>query len=220
MPSKNIVKNYLENSYYHIYNRGVEKRDIFLNKQDCVVYQRYLKLLLGDPEEIKNIQIPRIQTFLKNNMYKEVELLAFALMPNHIHLLVKQTRKDSIVKFMKRLTTSYVMYFNRKYNRVGALFQNVYKAALIENDPYLLHLSRYIHLNPTKITNKKINFTDFCSFPYYAKQKSASWLNTEIIQSYFNHAKIPKKGSTYEDFVTDYRNPPENILGGLIIEEK
>lgn len=220
MPSKNIVKTYLENSYYHIYNRGVEKRDIFLDKQDCVVYQRYLKLLLGDPEEIKNIQIPRIQTFLKNNMYKEVELLAFALMPNHIHLLVRQTQKDSIIKFMKRLTTSYVMYFNRKYNRVGALFQNVYKAALIENDPYLLHLSRYIHLNPTKITNKKINFTDFCSFPYYSKQKKASWLNTEIIQNYFNHAKIPKKGNTYEEFVADYRNPPENILLGLIIEGK
>jgi len=220
MPSRNIVKNYLENSYYHIYNRGVEKRDIFLDKQDCIVYQRYLKLLLGNPEEIKNIQIPRIQTFLKNNMHKEVELLAFALMPNHIHLLIKQTQKDSIIKLMKRLTTSYVMYFNRKYNRVGALFQNAYKAALIENDPYLLHLSRYIHLNPTKITNTKIDFTDFCSFPYYSKQKKASWLNTEIIQSYFSHAKIPKKGNTYEDFVTDYRNLPENILHGLIIEDK
>ena len=65
MPSKNIIKSYVEGGYYHIYNRGVEKRQIFLDNQDCVVFQRYLKLYLGEPEEIKKIQIPRLQNFLK-----------------------------------------------------------------------------------------------------------------------------------------------------------
>ncbi len=219
MPSKNIVKHYFENSYYHIYNRGVEKRDIFLDNQDYVVYQRYLKLYLGNPDEVKKIDIPRINIFLKNNLYDEVDLLAFALMPNHIHLLLKQKNKDSIAKLMNMLSTSYVMYFNRKYKRVGSLFQNTYKAAHVETDPYLLHLSRYIHLNPEKIKHKKINFTEFCSLPYYLDKQKASWVNKEIILSYFTSSKIKNKGNSYENFVQSYKNEPQTILGDLIIEK-
>ena len=219
MPAKNIVKNYIEGGYYHIYNRGVEKRNIFLDKQDCVVFQRYLKLYLATPSEVEKIQIPRIQSFLRFNMHCEIDLLAFSLMPNHIHLLIKQRDKDSIAKFMKRLTTSYVMYFNRKYNRVGALFQNIYKAAHIEDDPYLLHLSRYIHLNPTKIKHEKIDFTDFCSLPYYLGDKEATWVKTNEILTYFDSSRIKGKGIFYREFVDNYKTPPEEILGSLIIEE-
>ncbi|OIP57556.1 MAG: hypothetical protein COX79_01945 [Candidatus Levybacteria bacterium CG_4_10_14_0_2_um_filter_36_16] len=219
MPSKNIIKSYVEGGYYHIYNRGVEKRQIFLDNQDCVVFQRYLKLYLGEPEEIKKIQIPRLQNFLKHNMHDEFTLLAFSLMPNHIHLEIKQKNADSMIKFMKRLTTSYVMYFNRKYKRVGALFQNAYKATLIENDSYLLHLSRYIHLNPTKIKHKEIDFEDFSSLPYYLGTKSASWLDTNEILSYFRGLNIKGKGTTYKEFVNAYRTQPEDILGDLIIEK-
>lgn len=218
MPAKNIVKTYIENGYYHIYNRGVEKRDIFLDKQDCVVFQRYLKLYLADPIEVSKIDVPRIHTFLKNNMHGDLDLLAFALMPNHIHLQVKQKNKDSIAKFMRRLITSYVMYFNRKYKRVGPLFQNAYKASLIESDSYLLHLSRYIHLNPTKIINHKIDFKDFCSLPYYLGTKESSWLRREEIFSYFDSYKRKNKGKTYEEFVFSYKTTPEKILGNLIIE--
>lgn len=220
MPSRNIIKNYVEGGYYHIYNRGVEKRDIFLDKQDCVVFQRYLKLYLADPQEVKKIQIPRLQVFLQNNMYGELDLLAFSLMPNHIHLQVRQNSKDSIAKLMRRLTTSYVMYFNRKYKRVGALFQNVYKAARIQDDFYLLHLSRYIHLNPTKIKHDAIDFTDFCSMPYYTGKKEASWVQKEEILNYFNSYKANNKGKTYEEFVTSYNKKPELILGNLIIDDE
>lgn len=219
MPSRDIVKTYIENGYYHIYNRGVEKRDIFLDKQDCVVFQRYLKLYLAPPEEVAQIQVPRMQSFLQNNMSEEIDLLAFSLMPNHIHLELKQYQADSIVRFMKRLTTSYVMYFNRKYNRVGALFQNAYKGALIETDPYLLHLSRYIHLNPTKINHKRIDFTEFCSLPYYLGEKQASWLKTREILSYFKNSHIQGKGNSYADFVNSYKTASEKILGKLIIEK-
>jgi len=150
MPARNIVKSYIENGYYHIYNRGVEKRDIFLDEQDCKVFLHYLKLYLSPIEELRELNLPglRILRFIRLNLSQEVNLLAFSLMPNHIHLQIKQTTKDGIVKFMRRLSTSYVMYFNRKYQRVGALFQNTYKAVLIESDPHLLHLSRYVHLNP------------------------------------------------------------------------
>lgn len=218
MPSKNIVKTYVENGYYHVYNRGVEKREVFLDKQDCVVFQRYLKLYLGDPEEVRKIDIPRVKSFLKYNMRNELQLLAFSLMPNHIHLLIKQRDKDSISKFMRRLITSYVMYFNRKYNRVGPLFQNRYKAALVQTDPYLLHLSRYIHLNPQNINHSKIDFQDFSSYPYYKNEKIASWLNINLILDYFKNKKFKQKGDSYIDFVENYKEKPEKLLGGLVIE--
>lgn len=219
MPSKNIVKNYVSGGYYHIYNRGVEKRNIFLDKQDCVVFQRYLKLYLAEPSEVAKIDVPRIQVFLANNMHDELDLLAFSLMPNHIHLQLKQKNADSISKFMKRLTTSYVMYFNRKYKRVGALFQNIYKAAHIENEAYLLHLSRYIHLNPQHVKHPQIDFSDFCSFPYYIDEKEASWIKKNEILSYFDSYKDNKKGKSYMEFVTSYKRSSESILGALTIDE-
>lgn len=218
MPARNIVKTYIKNGYYHIYNRGVEKRDIFLDKQDCVVFQRYLKLYLAEPSEVARIDIPRIQNFLKLNMHDELDLLAFSLMPNHFHLEIKQYKNDSIIKFMKRLTTSYVMYFNKKYDRVGALFQNAYKAALLETDPYLFHLSRYIHLNPVELNHKKIDFTEFSSFPYYLGEKKASWVKTEEILSYFKQTKLKGKGESYKDFVMNYKTPARKIIGSLAIE--
>ena len=116
--------------------------------------------------------------------------------------------------------TSYVMYFNRKYKRIGPLFQNVYKAALIDSDPYLLHLSRYIHLNPRKITHPKIDFTEFCSFPYYLGEKQASWVKTDEILTYFKQSSMKGKGNAYEEFVNNYKTPPERILGGLILENE
>lgn len=223
MPSKNIIKDYVENGYYHIYNRGVEKRTIFLDEQDCIVFLHYLKLYLSPIEELKQIDLPglRVLKFIQLNLSQEIDLLAFALMPNHIHLQIKQKTSRGIVKLMKRLTTAYVMYFNRKYERVGSLFQNRYKAALIETDGYLLHLSRYIHLNPSKIDNGKINFRDFSSYPYYLGQKNASWMKPQEILSYFRTAQRRdlKDILSYQSFVEDFNENSTKILGSLILEE-
>lgn len=229
MPSKNIVKQYVENGYYHIYNRGVEKRDIFLDEQDYVIFLHYLKLYLSPIEELKQLDLPglRILKFLRLNLSAEIDLLAFALMPNHIHLQIKQKTADGIVKLMKRLATAYVMYFNKKYQRVGSLFQNRYKAALIETDEYLLHLSRYIHLNPKKITHKKIthkkiDFKEFSSYPYYLGQKQASWVKPQEILGYFKSArrKDLKGILSYQSFVEDYKESSSEVLGELILEDE
>lgn len=223
MPSKNIVKSYVENGYYHIYNRGVEKREIFLDEQDCAILLHYLKLYLSPVEELKQLDLPgiRLQRFIHLNLNLEVDLLAFSIMPNHIHLQIKQITRDGIIKLMRRLSTGYVMYFNKKYRRVGALFQSTYKAALIETDEYLLHLSRYIHLNPAKITNGKINFSEFSSYPYYLGQRHASWVKPQEILSYFRSTQ--RKGLkdilSYQSFVEDYKESSVEVLGPLILEE-
>lgn len=225
MPSRNIIKQYVEGGYYHIYNRGVEKRDIFMDEQDCAIFLYYLKLYLLPIDELKQLNFPglRVLRFIRLNLSQEVDLLAFALMPNHVHLLIKQKTVDGIVKFMKRLATGYVMYFNRKYKRVGSLFQNRYKAVLIERDSYLLHLSRYIHLNPTKINNEKLNFKEFTSYPYYLGQKQASWIKPDEILGYFRSAKKEdlKDIHSYQSFVEDYMEDEDTVrfLDPLKLEE-
>ena len=80
-----------------------------------------------------------------------VEILAFTLMPNHFHFILQQKKENGIVKFMQKLGTGYAMYFNKKYKRVGGLFQGSYKAVLLENDAHFIYLPFYVHANPLKI---------------------------------------------------------------------
>lgn len=193
-----------------------------MDEQDCSMFLYYTKIYLSPIEELKEqaLLIPRLNRFLQLNLSKEINLLSFSLMPNHFHLEVVQFTRDGMIKFMRRLTTSYVMYFNKKYKRVGGLFQNRYKAVLIENDEFLLHLSRYIHSNPMK-TNLPIDFTKFSSYPYYLGQKNASWIKPQEILGYFKNAQRQnlKDLSSYQSFVKDYNESSVEVLKDLILEE-
>ena len=177
----------------------------------------------GVADELKKLNLPglRIQRFIHLNLSEEIDLLAFAFMPNHIHLFIKQKTVDGIMKLMKRVATAYVMYFNKKYQRVGSLFQNRYKAVLIETEPYLLHLTRYIHLNPVKISNTVVDFKQYSSYPYYLGQKSASWIKPQEILGYFGNAQKRNLNDvlSYQSFVEDYREDTIELLGSLILED-
>lgn len=142
MPSKNVIKQYLEGGFYHIYNRGVDKRTIFEDPLDYKMFLSYLKnyLLPRRPEQVRPVRA--------SNIFEEIKLICYCLMPNHFHLLIKQVTKSAIISFMRRITNAYTKYFNERYKRVGPLFQGRYKAILVTEEPYLLHLTRYIHLNP------------------------------------------------------------------------
>jgi putative transposase len=204
MPSKNIIKQYSEGTYYHAYNRGVEKRPIFIDDQDCHVFLRYIKLYLSSQQYILNLSEKELKTrrFVNLNMSSDVELHCFALMPNHFHLLIKNKTKNGIAKFMQRLITAYVMYFNKKYKRVGPLFQGVFKASTVDNDSYMMHLSRYVHNNSLKLSHEKINFQNYSSLQYYVGDRTAEWLKTEMIVSYFKDTFKPGNfKSSYASFV-------------------
>lgn len=201
MPSKNSRKQYIEEGHYHIYNRGVEKRQIFLDLQDYGVFLAYLKQYLSPKDEKglenrlvnPNISYKEKDQILKllrlNNFHKEVTLLAYCLMPNHFHLLIKQSSALLIDKFMNSLALRYAIYFNRKYKRTGGLFQDVYKAVIVETDEQLLHLSRYIHQNPLS-KNKSVKLSDFLSqpssYPEYLGQRKSAWISTDEILSFFS----------------------------------
>jgi len=220
MPSKNIVKTYIEGGYYHIYNRGVEKRGIFLDENDCKIFLHYIKLYLSPIEEVLKAYPDnvRIKRFTRLSLAKEVDLLCFSLMPNHFHFLVKQKNKDGIIKFMRRLMTSYVMYFNKKYQRVGTLLQGKYKAVNVDKDEYLLHLTRYIHLNPFELKSKNINFKNFSSYKYYLGTEKASWIKPEEILDYFSFKSKKYKISTYKSFVEDSLLNSKEFLGELSLD--
>lgn len=230
MPCKNIVKVYVENGYYHIYNRGVEKRNIFLDECDFKTFLNILKTALIPPPEKKDLMV-NFTTFKGDtfkgiarqtkNFHGEIELLAYCLMPNHFHLLIKQNTNNGIKKFMQSVTTRYSLYFNKKYKRVGALFQSAYKAALITEEPYLLHLTRYIHLNPAEYTKELINI--YSSYGDYIGIRKTSWVNSDFILSFFGNKKesnliFLESYKSYRDFVEKYKGNSTTFLEGVTLE--
>jgi putative transposase len=206
MPSKNSTKIYVKNGYYHIYNRGVEKRTIFLDQQDYGVFLSYLKeyLLpknekelyekLSDPKTSYKEKDKILKLLRLNNFNQEITLLAYCLMPNHFHFFVKQKNLGAIDKFMNSLGTRYTMYFNRKYKRVGSLYQDVYKAVLIDNEKQFLHLSRYIHKQALILRNQP------CSYLEYVGKRKTLWIKPEEVLSYFSKTN---PSLSYENFVLE-----------------
>ncbi len=204
MPAKNSIKEYLEDSYYHIYNRGVEKRLIFINDQDYSVFLSYLKeyLLPKNTTELQNIisnpnsswrEKDKANKLLRmNNFFDKITLLAYCLMPNHFHFLIKQKDANTIDSFMNSLATRYTMYFNLKHKRVGTLYQDQYKAVLVSTDEQLLYLSRYIHYQalasqgvPLRSWQAQKNIQP-SSCPEYLGKRKTEWIKPEEILSFFS----------------------------------
>lgn len=221
MPSRNVVKQFVEGGVYHAYNRGVEKRIIFEEPIDYKVFMHYLKEYLlpeGDPMKKAEFGQGRTLTRVRRSFDGRIKLLAFCLMPNHFHLLLKQTGENDLSEFMKCLATSYSIYFNRKNKRVGSLFQGTYRAILIKDDDYLLHLSRYIHLNPSEFIKPKDY--DFSSYQNYLGTKNTKWVNPKFILDYWEDNKGNEiiNLEKYQDFVEEYDLDPREFLGEMTLE--
>ncbi len=188
MPSANIVKEFAQDQVYHVYNRGVEKRDIFLDDQDYSVFIGLLKKYLTGKTTNNN------NRHAFSSLKGRIDLLSFCLMPNHFHLLFYQKDEKALTQLMRRVNTGYVMYFNNRYGRVGSLFQGIYKASLVEKDDYLHRVSRYIHANPDDLEN-----WPYSSFQYYKGNREADWLKTDTILELFDNNK-----GEYIEFVREY----------------
>lgn len=192
MPSKNIVKYYEQDQYYHVYNRGVEKRVIFVDDQDYAVFLGLIKKFLTGE---RSLEVGSSNRHRFKHLGDEVDLISYCLMPNHYHLFLYQKTAKGISKFMRKLATGYSMYFNQKYNRVGSLYQGVYKASLISSDAYLCHISRYIHLNPNSYADY-----DYSSLKYFVRPELVpKWLKPSHVIDLFNGS--PQE---YAKFVDDY----------------
>ena len=199
MPCKNTVREYKENGFYHIYNRGVAKQNIFLDKQDYKVFIGYLKLYLASKDlQGRILQVPPTKQL--KNFYQQAFLHCYCLMPNHFHLLLFQKEVCGIPLFLKSLLTKYSMYFNKKYKRVGPVFQGKYKAVEVESEEQFLYLSKYIHRNPLPAGSDPAGLEEYkySSYQNYLGLFNQPWVKTEDILSYFNQTKPAR---SYKAFV-------------------
>lgn len=189
------------NQTYHVFNRSIAKQPIFLTNQD---YQRALDTLVFYSyldTKIRFSYFKRLSESLKNNFtdnlrrngQKQVEILAFCFMPNHIHLLIKEVKEKGISTFMSNLQNSYAKYFNVRTDRDGSLFKTMFKATLIETDDQLIHVARYIHLNPvTAFILRDITQLEnypWSSFSIYIGKSNLDILNKDTILNFFTSIK-------------------------------
>lgn len=209
---------------YHVFNRGVEKRKIFKDKRDyrrlidTLNYYRYshINLKYSDYLKLNSNEKFRIQNNLVQKISPVIKLQCFTLMPNHFHLLIQQTKDSGISNFMRHISDSYTRYFNIRWDRVGPLFQGQFKAIRIESDEQLLHISRYIHLNPHTGYVVK-DFEHLLSYPWSSLNEFITqehgFCQTSLILKHFS------KKLTYRDFLydqKDYQLELENIKHLLV----
>ncbi len=197
MPSRNITKDQAPDSYYHVYARGSNKQKLFIEDVD---YKYFLKLF--ERYLCEETVISKTGEIYPNFLDK-IEVLAYCLMSNHFHLLIYQVDVPYLEKFMRSIMNSYSRYFNLKYKRTGSVFESRYKAVKIDQEAYLQHITRYIHLNPRLWEKHK-----YSSLKYYEIGNEPDWLNTVRILELFTTRQ------SYIEFVADYeamRNTLHNI---------
>ena len=188
--------------HYHIFNRGVARQPTFLNKND---YKQALLTLSYYRFTSPLVRLSRFKEFSQEernrialNMQKKkkfAEIISFVFMPNHFHLLLKQTVNNGISHFLSKFTNSYTKYFNTKYNRVGPVFQGVFKSVHVESDEQLIHLSRYIHLNPVVsaiVDEQSLLSYSWSSFPEFLAEQSDLILRDSVLE-HFQTAEYYKK---------------------------
>jgi REP element-mobilizing transposase RayT len=174
-------------SFYHIYNRGVEKRIIFQDEDDFLIFVHYL-YALNHTESLTNLSRNREERFIREKL---VHIHGFCLMKNHYHILLEEIVSGGISKFMQKLGTGYTMYFNKKYGRSGVLFQGKYKSKKITTDGHFNYILHYIHLNPydegrTFVIKDLVNYR-WSSLPIYLDHAKGfnSIVETEYFLKYF-----------------------------------
>lgn len=217
--------------YYHVFGRGVEGRRIFLDKKD---HMRFIHDLFefNDEGAIFNL-FRRFRAAPAAGIERKprkllVEILAFCLMPNHYHLLVRQLLDKGISRFMQKLCMGYAKYFNERYERSGVLFQGPFRAKHVGKENYLTGVSRYIHLNALELFSpdwKEEGIKDikkaaaflrnyrWSSYPDYVGERNfPSVSSREFLLEYFGGPKA------YEKFVLSWAAKDLTLLSDLTLE--
>lgn len=208
---------------YHLFNRAVGNEDILISKRNLhrtIEVIDYYRL----PQKIKYSKFRSLTEELQkkylasiNNQMPLIVIYAFALMPTHYHLLVRQLADGGLRIFASNFQNSFAKYFNLKNNRQGALFQNPFKAKRVESEEELIHLSRYIHLNP--VTSYLIEFNQLSNYPWtsyswYMDENRNRFLDTKLLIGIWGSRE------KYDKFVAnqvDYQRKL-NLIKKLILE--
>lgn len=223
MPRRKIPL--VTNEIYHVVNRSIGSIPIFQNQYG---YRRFLNTMFyyqntnasikfSDLINLSNAQKHKTIEQLKAKKDFWVEIISYCLMPNHYHFLLKQLRENGIYNFIRLLSNSYSHFFNIKYNRKGSLFEGRFKAIRIETNEQLLHVSRYIHLNPYSSfvvkDFKSLLIYTLSSLPEYLNKTKANICNKEIILNHFSEIEDYKKFILNQ---ADYQRSLEQIKHQLL----
>ncbi|KKT15092.1 MAG: Transposase [Parcubacteria group bacterium GW2011_GWD1_44_9] len=214
---------FITGEYYHIYNRGIDKRIIFKSKKD---YERFIMLLYlansDDSFRLDNILNKQYKTFSEVLVLDKDEPLvsigAWCLMTNHFHLLIRQEVDGGVTKFMRKLGVGYSMFFNIKYQRKGALFGGLFKSKLIGvDDNYMRQLFGYIHINPLeiefpewkdKINKSSVNINMKKFLESYQYSSYLDYIGEDRIEkNIINPKNFPdyfQNSQSFQDFIENY----------------
>jgi putative transposase len=206
MPGRKIPL--VNNEIYHVFNRGCNRQPTFTDRREHLRAEVAIDFYKtsGPPTSLskflkldKNRQDQVIKILEGND--KLVEIICYCLMPNHFHFLLRQLKQDGISKFLSNFQNSYTRYFNIKQKRDGSLFLDQFKAVRVETEEQLLHVSRYIHLNPhtgfVVKTLEELKNYKWSSFPLYMNGNEWRFVTPQLIIGLFKSSK------KYEQFVLD-----------------
>lgn len=211
---------FVNNEYYHILNRGIDKRTIFQDEAD---YRRFLDGLREfNTEQSVSMRAVRHRNRVSDIRHRNpvsvsspplVNILCYCLLPNHFHLMLKQLVENGIQEFMHKFMVGYTKYFNTKNERLGHLFQGPFKAVPIEGETQLLHISRYIHLNALDLSEprwrkgevadwgqakKYLEDYPWSSYPIFVEKQTSEFCDPELLKDIF------KNPQDYDRFLQEW----------------
>ncbi len=201
----------VNNEYYHIYNRGVDKREVFSDERDFTRFLLSMNLLNDKEDGLmikwrdyqKCVKNPELDAFLRLNFRKRerlVDVVSYCLMSNHYHFILKQNIEKGIEKFLQKLGTSYTKYFNKKNQRNGSLFQGTFKSSHIPSVGLLLRMAVYASCNSEIHKVNPAKNYPWCSFLVHAGVQKNDFINNSLFAEHF------RSGKDFEEFAK------ENIL--------
>ena len=202
MPQRSIPL--VAGEYYHVYNRGNNRQDIFFERENYLFFlRRVRKYLVGETQTSEVSETSEVWT----------TIIAYCLMPNHFHLLVCP-HDDELSRRMQRFSISYTKAMNTRYDRVGSLFQGQFQAVLVDRNEYLLHLSRYFHLNPVEAgLVKQPEDWKFSSYRDYIGLRQGTLPTPDIILSQFPTPKA------YREFIESYQPSGRDFIAHLLFDD-
>ncbi len=208
MPSKLILRDLKENSYYHVFNSATSNKDLFREDGDYETFLYYLYLYTADPSKVLN-KYPKLpKRLISSNLFGQIYIVSYVLLPSRFHIVLKQRQSDAISKFMKQLVNAYSTYYNKKYKQKGSIFNGRYKSIRLESEYLVAQISRFVHLKPS-ISGKVKDPKDY---------KWSSLTDTSITTS--TRARFDSE-SEYFSFNIDKKSYDENFskIEKLIIDK-
>ncbi len=184
---RNIQRFDVADTYHHVYARGLNRAPVFVDDAD----KDYLLYLLSRHLSIRPVKTANGYSY--PHYRGSIELLSYCVMDNHFHFLLYQVQQGSMSGFMQSVMSGYSAYYNKKHSRRGPVFESRFRSVVVDEDPYLLHVSRYIHLNPRSWRKYRHS-----SLPHIRKRTEPEWLQAgKILEPYSSR-------SDYVEFVADY----------------